>query len=145
MEGTQRFIDVEKNGVQNTRDIVELQGRAKSNTHRINKVEVQMEDLKKETSVLKEVSAVLKMQTELSKQQTTQIEKVNETMQMQAQSLTELQLITKQLKETQDSLIQESNEGKISSNKIVMIIVAGLIAGVPSLIVSWFAYKSGLK
>lgn len=145
MEGTQRFIDVEKNGIQNTKDIIELQGRSRSNTHRLDKMEVHVEELKKETSVLKEVSAVLQMQTQINDTQNRQMEKVDKTLQVQTQALTELQVITKQLKETQDNLVKESGEGKISSNKIVMIIVTGLVAGVPSLILAWIALKAGLK
>lgn len=145
MEGTQRFIDVEKNGIQNTNDIIELQGRSRSNTHRIDKMEVQVEELKKETSVLKEVSAVLQMQTQINDTQNRHMEKVDQTLQVQTQALTELQVITKQLKETQDNLVKESGEGKISSNKIVMIIITGLVAGVPSLILAWIALKAGLK
>lgn len=140
MESTQRFVDVEKQGVANSKDIVELGQRTKSNTHRIDKIEKSVEELKKETSVLGEVSAVLKMQTEINMTQTRQMDKLNETLQTQTQNLTELNLITKQLQENQIKLLQESADSKIDTSKIWKTIFWGFIALIPSGIISWIAF-----
>lgn len=140
IEDRERFLAIEQRGIKNTNDIVEFGQRTKSNTYRIDKIEVQVEELKKETTVLGEMGALLKMQSEINVTQTRQMDKLNETLQTQTQNLTELNLITKQLQENQTALLKESADSKIDTSKIWKTIFWGFIALIPSGIISWIAF-----
>lgn len=145
MDDKERFIAIEQRGITNGNKIIEIEQHTKSNTHRITKLEKQVEDLKKETSVIGEVSAVLKMQSQINLTQTKHMEKLDQMLSAQTQNLTELNFITKQLQQTQDKIIEESDSNKLSMGQIGMKIALGLVAIIPSVILAWILYKAGLK
>jgi len=154
-EERERLIRAEQLGIKNSKDIIEFGHRTKSNTHRIDKIEKVIEDIKKDTSSLGEIGAILKVQTEINFNQAKHMEKLDEMLGATTQNLTELKFMAqrldekhesteKNLEKLQDKFEKESEEGKISSNKIVMTIVLGLVAGIPSLILAWIKIKGGL-
>lgn len=154
-EERERLIRAEQLGIKNSKDIIEVNHRTKSNTHRIDKIEKVIEDIKKDTSSLGEIGAILKVQTEINFNQAKHMEKLDEMLGATTQNLTELKFMAqrldekhesteKNLEKLQDKFEKESEEGKISSNKIVMTIVLGLVAGIPSLILAWIKIKGGL-
>lgn len=145
MENTQRFIDVEKQGVQNSKDIAENNIRTRSNTHRIDKLEKQVDEIKKETSTLGELNAILKVQTEINVNQAKHMEKFDQILQNTAQNLTELNLITKQLQVNQDKIVTEQEKSKVNLSHVWPKIFWGLVAIVPSLVMAYILYRTGWK
>jgi len=141
IEEKERFLTIEQRGIKNTNDIIEVNQRTKSNTHRIDKLEQNVQDLQKETSVLGEVSAVLKMQSEINLAQTKHAEKLDEMLNSQNQNLTELKFITQQLQKTQDKLVEENEATKIDSKQIIVKIFWGLVALVPASILAWIKFN----
>lgn len=145
MEDKERFISVEQRGIRNENNLIEYSQRTKSNTHRIDKLEGQVEDLQKETSTLGEFKTILKVQTEVSVNQAKQMEQLNTVLMTTSQNLTELNFITKQLQEKQDSLEEEAKAGRFTWNSMGKTIVMGLVAIPAALFLAWLSKQLGLK
>lgn len=151
-EQKERTIIIEQRGIKNSNDITELSMRTKSNTHRIDKIEDVITEIKKETASLGELGQILKVQTEINVTQTKHMEKLDDMLSATTNNLTELKFMSQRLQDNHENteknlekltakFEKESEEGKISSNKIVMMVVTGLISGGVGLVLSYLKFS----